>query len=132
MNGIESNGALQIIARMQAIADGHDEIALRAVVAGVSVIAKACRDASPGSIKNEVGSFVKVDADGAVGRAGLMKFPRRGQTGKGPHGVYLEHGTKYIAARHFIANAISASRGRAAIAMEKSLNRSLSRIATKE
>lgn len=125
MPSIESNGALQIMAKMQRLADSQTEIARRAVVAGTSVVAKACRDASPGTVKREVGSFVKVEGDAVVGRAGLMKFPKRGQKGKGPHGVYLEHGTKFIAARHFIASAIASSRSRAAVAMEDSIERDI-------
>jgi hypothetical protein len=131
MPGIESNGALQIMASLQKVADSQTEIARRAVVAGTSVVAKACRTASPGTVKREVGSFVKVDGDAVVGKAGLMRFPRRGQKGKGPHGVYLEHGTKFIAARHFIANAIASSRGRAAVAMENSIKRSIEAKASK-
>ncbi len=125
--GIESNGALQLMAKMQNVADAQMKIARRAVGAGTGVMVKACRDASPGSVKNEVGRSIRVEGDVVTGKAGLMRFPKKGQS-KGPHGVYLEHGTKFIAARHFIRDALASSRNAAAIAMEKSVQRSIETI----
>lgn len=124
MFGIESTSD-RIMANLQKVADAQTQIARRAVSAGTAVIAKACRDASPGTTKREIGRFVKAEGAIAIGSAGLMKLPHRGQVGKGPHAVYLTKGTKFIAPRHFIENALASSRPAAEAAMERSIERSI-------
>ncbi len=125
MTSIETTGAAQIAANLQRIVDAQTQIARDAAGAGVSVSVQACRSAAPGSIKNEVGGYVKAQGAVATGKAGLMQYPRRGQQGKGPHGVYLDQGTKYITARHFIGQALAGSRAQAEQVMERSVERSI-------
>lgn len=126
---IKVTGTEQILRNMQKLVEQQLRIARGAVYAGTGVLAKACRDAAPGSTKQEVGRFVRrSEGPVATGRAGLLKYPRKGQVGKGPHLIYLERGTKYIAARHYVANAIAASRERALLAMERSVNRTIETI----
>lgn len=131
MTGIESTGAKEIARNLQKIADAQTLIARGAVLSATSVMAEACRDAAPGTTKQEVGRFVEADGPVARGRAGLMKLPKRGQTGKRPHAFYLTLGTKFIAARQFIAKALSSSRPLAMTAIEKSVDRSIATIVSR-
>jgi hypothetical protein len=125
MMGIAQTGGEQIASNLQKIIEAQTRIARRAVGAGVAVSVQSCREAAPGSTKNEVGGFVRAEGAVAVGRAGLMQFPKRGQVGKGPHAVYLTKGTKFIQPRHFIENALASSRPAANAAMERSIQRSI-------
>lgn len=114
---INVTGINRINAKLSAVANGRAEIERAAVGAAVGVLAGAARKASPGTVKREIGGSVKVQGNHVVGRAGLTKFPRRGVRYSGkrggnrsPHGIYLEVGTRYIAARHFVNRALSAAR----------------------
>lgn len=82
-------------------------VALAFTYSALSVIERACKNAMPGSTKQEVGKYVRVTGDRVWGRAGLIRFPRQGDGQNGPHGVYLDQGTKFIPARRYISTAIS-------------------------
>ncbi len=129
--GITTTGASAVDSMFAQLADPETvkAIAMSAGYAGLGVLAKACRDAAPGSIKKEVGMFVRVSGNRVWGRVGLMKFPRPGDGQNGPHGVYLDQGTKFIAARHFIGNAISSAMPAARNAMQRAVQRKIKKLA---
>src|SRR5690348_13652658 len=130
MLSAETTGADAIVRTLQKIADAQTRIARNAVNAGTYVAAQACRQVAPGSTKREIGRFVKAAGAFAYGRAGLMALPKRNQAGKGPHGVYLDQGTKFIPARHFIGNALASARAPAINAMSESVNRTIETVAS--
>lgn len=114
---INTTGVNAIKAKLNAIANGRVEIERASVGAAVGVLAGSARKASPGTIKREIGGSVKTKGNHVVGRAGLTKFPRRGVrysgkrgSNRSPHGIYLEVGTRYIAARRFVSNALAAAK----------------------
>lgn len=114
-------GADKLQARLDALQREGAKIAAASVRAGVNVLASAARDAVPGTIKEEIGSYVRIEGNRVRGAAGLMVFPRNGRLVRGlrPHGVYLEKGTRYIAARHMIARALRAAQSRASTASQR-------------
>ncbi len=130
-SGIEVTGAEGVDATFRILSNPETAkaVAMSAAYAGLGTLARACRDAAPGSIKQEVGMFVKVSGNKVWGRAGLMKFPRRGDGQDGPHGVYLDQGTKFIAARHFIGNAINSVMPVARNAMQAAVQRKIKKLA---
>ena len=111
-------GADAFLKRLSDLQSDGKAIARAGISAACQEMAKACESNSPGSIKDEVGYSVKNKGDEVVGRVGLVKFPRRGQK-NGPHGVYLERGTKFITPRKFIEQALRSSRPRALAAMRR-------------
>jgi len=103
-------------------------VAVSAVSAGLGVLASAAKQASPGTIRREVGKYIRTNGDVVWGRAGLMQFPRPGDGQHGPHGVYLDQGTRYIAARGFIGNALRGASGRAKAAMQRAAERKIQKL----
>lgn len=126
------DGADDIQAALLRIENGEVSIARAAVSASLSVLAQAAANASPGTIKQETGKYVRVEGDRVWGRAGLIQFPRRGDGQNGPHGVYLDQGTKFIAARHFIGNALRANKSRALNAGQRAAARRVRQLAGKK
>lgn len=108
--------------------DSGASIAKTAAAAAVDTLKKAAVAAAIGTIKREVGGFVKQVGDEVIGRVGLMAFPKRGQKGKGPHGIYLESGTKYIVARHMISMAMDMAIARALDAAERAAEKKMNQI----
>ena len=125
---IKTTGADAISQKLSRVATDQTKIARAAVSAGVGTFARAARNASKGTIKREISKTVKANGTTVTGRAGLMRFPRRGVKGKQPHGIYLEHGTRYIPAQHFVANALAGAQPAAVAAMEKAVRRKIEQL----
>lgn len=87
-----------------------------AVAAGCAILAEAAKGAAPGSTKTEIGFYLRGRGGKTTGRAGIMQYPTAGQP-NGPHLIFLETGTKYILARHLIAEAMRQAMPRALRAM---------------
>lgn len=117
-------GVTELQRKLTRIGQGGTDIARASVAAGLSTMARAARRASPGTVKTEIGFYIRENGDVVSGRAGLMQYPRRGVK-KGPHGFFLDQGTRYIAARHMISNALSESIPKARTAMERAAARKL-------
>ena len=134
---INTTGANAINAKLNAIANGQLVIERAAVGAAVGVLAGAARKASPGTVTREVGGSVRTQGNHVVGRAGLTKFPRRGvrysgkrgSTNRSPHGIYLEVGTRYIAARRFVSKALAAARPAAESAAARAAQKKIQSLA---
>lgn len=106
-------------------------IAAASVRAGVNVLVEAAVEAVPGQIKLEIGGYIRIRGTTVIGRAGLMVFPSKDGglvRGLRPHGIYLEAGTRYIVARHWISSAMRTARPRAAAAMESAGQRKLKQL----
>jgi len=127
---IELTGSDDIMSRLGILEKQSKAVALAAVSAGLGVLASAAKQASPGTIRREVGKYIRSSGDVVTGRAGLMQFPRKGDGQNGPHGVYIDQGTKYIAARGFIGNALRGASGRAKAAMKRAAERKIAKLAT--
>lgn len=127
---VNTTGADVIKAKFAAVANKRLSIARSAVAAGIGVLAKVSRAAVPGTIKREIGKTIKpAGSDSVTGRAGLMKFPKRGVRGKQAHGIFLERGTKYIQPpRRYVGGALAGSRARALAAMERAVRRKVESI----
>jgi hypothetical protein len=125
------SGVDQLIDRVAVLSkpESAKSVSMAFTYAFLGVQAQACRDASPGSVKQECGKFVRVSGIRVWGRAGLMKFPREGDGQNGPHGVYLTLGTKFIRARGFIQGALQGSQARAIAAGKAAAQRRVNRIA---
>lgn len=126
---VQSTGTRAIQAGLSRLSKGGIIIARAVVASGLSVLKSAAVAASPGTIKNEVGMYVRTSGNLAYGRAGLMQFPRVGDGPHGPHGVYLDQGTKHIQARHFIGRSMSAAMPRAVQAAKLAGYRTAQKIA---
>jgi len=124
------DGTDAILKRLMNVEKNATSIARSAVSAGIGVLANAAKSASPGTIKQECGGYVRATGKTVSGRAGLMRFPRPGDGQNRPHGVYLDQGTKYIPARGFIGNALRAATGRAAQAMKRAGKRRIQQLAS--
>ncbi len=123
---ITTTGGELILRRMQSVADAQTMIARRAVGAGVGVLAQACRDAAPGSTKQEVGGYVRSGNSSAQGVAGLRKWPRRvPYPQRWNHLLFLTRGTKFITPRRYVENALAASRPAAIAAIEQAVWRTV-------
>lgn len=129
---VEHRGLRTIDANLSRLARGGVSIARASVSAGVGVLASSARNAAPGSISQEVGSYVRVTGETAWGKAGLMRFPRPGDGQNGPHGVYVDQGTKFIQARHFIGRAIQSALPRAIQAASSAAARVAQKIANRK
>jgi hypothetical protein len=127
--GITISGADRLQQRLTAVADGEVQISRAGVVAFCVVSSNACKSGSPGSISRECGFSVKTVGGKVVGKAGLMRFPRKGDGQDGPHGVYVDQGTKFIRARHFIRQALDSSRARAMAAMRRATKAKIKQLA---
>lgn len=112
--------------RLRKLAKDAKKIARSAASAGLRVLSTAAKTAVPGTIKKEVGWYIRQDGTRAWGRAGLMQYPERGE--QGPHGLFLDLGTKYIAARHYIANALKQAAPAARRAMKRTAASRINRI----
>lgn len=121
------NGQSELSRKLKRLARGGPAIARSAVSAGLATMARAARKASPGAVKKEIGFYIRRKGDAVTGRAGLMQYPHRNK-GKGPHGLFLDIGTKYIVARHMITNALRESRPLAMKAAEKAARNKLNKI----
>jgi HK97 gp10 family phage protein len=122
---INTTGADDLLAKLDAIKNADAKLSRAAVGAAVRAFANAAKAAAPGSVKKEIRLTIRVKSGKITGRAGLMKIPKRGQR-HGPHGVFLERGTKYITARRFINNALQAATPVAAVAARVAVERKLS------
>lgn len=118
---ITLKGSNEFQAKLERLKQNATSIERAGVRAACAVMANGCRDAVPGRIKEEIGFHVKTEGDHVEGRAGLMRFPRRGDGPDGPHGIYPDQGTKFIAARNWIRTALRASRSRALAAMRRAI-----------
>lgn len=88
-----------------------------AVAAGCAILAEAAKAAAPGSTKAEIGFYLRGKGTKTTGRVGFMQYPTPGQPKGGPHGIFLETGTKYILARHMVSAAMRQARPAALRAM---------------
>lgn len=125
---LEVHGTDELLAAFDNIGKNAKAVAVSGVSAALSVLASAARRASPGTVGRECGKRLSANGDVVSGRAGLMRFPRRGDGQNGPHGVYLDQGTRYIAARGFIGSALSQSRGAAIAAFKRAGERRLTKL----
>lgn len=118
---ITLQGSDEFQARLAKLRQAETAIEFAGVRAGCAVMARAGRDAVPGRIKREVGMRVRVVGSRVEGRAGLVRFPRKGDGPDGPHGVYSELGTKFIAPRYRIRAAQRSARAAAIAAMRRAV-----------
>lgn len=119
----------QMLRTLNRLADNSQAVARASTAAGLSVLANACRQQSPGSVKEECGWFIRNDGERVWGRAGLMRFPKQGDGQNGPHGLFLTIGTRYIVARHFIENALRGAAPRARAAAKRAAERKIAKLA---
>lgn len=126
---IKYAGQVELSEALERMANAGPSVAAAAVNAGLRVYETEARKSVPGTIKQEVGKYVRKGVNSIWGRAGLMRFPRKGDGQNGPHGIYLEHGTKFIRARHYIANAIARSKAFAINAAQRAAKRRLEQVA---
>ncbi len=110
---VTTTGFKQVDAKFSRLIRSSPAIARAAVSAGLSVLAAAAKEAAIGTIKQEIGKYVRPTSSGAWGRAGLMQYPHRGDGQNGPHGIFVDQGTRYIQPRQFIGRALSAAAPRA-------------------
>lgn len=110
---VTTRGVKAVDAKLSRLIRGGPGISRATVNAGLQVLSTAAKAASQGSIKGEVGWYSRILGGVASGVAGLLRLPRRGDRQGGPHGFFLDQGTKYIPARHTIGNALNAATPRA-------------------
>ena len=128
--GIAINDDFELTHTVAVIGKHDKAVAWAAVRAGLRVYLRACKSVVRGSIRNEVGIYRLAQSEKIVqGVVGFKRFPRLGDGQNGPHGVYLEHGTKYIAPDHAVANALTTSRGAALAAMRAAIEKKLQQLA---
>lgn len=118
-------GVAETQSQLDALAKAGPSIAAASVRSGVNTLASAAKQAVPGRIKLEIGGYVRIQGHQVIGRSGLMQYPNPGDTDPMPHGVFLEAGTRYIAARHMIANAMKTARPQAEAAMKRTAARKI-------
>jgi HK97 gp10 family phage protein len=128
--GTQVSGSDELLAKLSEMQKGSTSVAAATVSAGLNVLAKAAKEAAQGSIKEECGKFMRVRDGEATGRAGLIKFPRKGDGQNGPHGVYLERGTKFISARRTIASALKSAKPAAIATMRRAAEDKLEQMAS--
>ena len=126
---MDIKGGDELLKRLGVLSDSSVAVSRAAIGAGCSVLANACRAASPGTIKKECGWYLRTEGNRVRGRAGLMQFPRPGDGQDGPHGAYVTLGTKYIIARRFIENALKSARPQAIAAAKRAAERKISKLA---
>ena len=102
-----TTGADELAELLTSLADPKfaASVARSAVSAGMKTLMKAAIKASPGKVKLEYGQRPTSDTSGIVGM-GVGGYKSRV---KRPHGMYLENGTPYIAARHFASSAFASA-----------------------
>ena len=98
-----------------------------AVSAAIKVMRNEAVKASPGRVKLEHGTAILRRGQQVVGITGLGIGGYRAKV-KRPHGKYLELGTPYIDARHFLANAYRSAMPKAQAAMFRAAKRRIERI----
>lgn len=118
-------GVAETRSQLDALAKAGPSIGAASVRSGVNTMASAAKAAVPGGIKREIGGYVRIQGNQVIGRVGLMQYPNPGDTDPMPHGVFLESGTRYIAARHMIANAMQTARPQAEAAMKRTAARKI-------
>lgn len=121
-------GFKAVDATLARLARGAPLIARASVGTGLSVLSAAAKAAAPGSIKNEIGWHIETIGNETHGWAGFMQFPRPGDGPRGPHGVYLDQGTKFIRAWHFVGQALAAALPRARKAASNAAYRAAKKI----
>lgn len=97
-------------------------VARASVSAAITVMRNEAVKASPGRVKLEHGSKVFTRGKQVVGVTGLGVGGYRGKVAR-PHGKYLEQGTPYINARHFLATAYRGAMSQAKAAMIRAAKR---------
>lgn len=112
--------------KLRRLANAAPAIARASVGAGLSTLAKSAKRAAIGGIKQEVGWYIRRSGNKAWGRAGLMQYPERGQ--QGPHGLFIDLGTKYVTARHLIGAALGRAMPAARRAMERAAQSRINRV----
>lgn len=122
------DGSDELISNIERIQKSGKSIAMSTVNAGLTVYANAAKNASPGTIKQETGKYLRVNGEKVSGRAGLIRFPRRGDGQDGPHGVYLELGTKFISPRGFIRSALQSAMPSARAAMRRAAEQRIAKL----
>jgi hypothetical protein len=111
------------------VAGSGSDIARSASWAFVGVLKRAAVNVALGNIKKEIGGYVKTQGEQLISRVGLLAMPVRGR--RGPHGVFLELGTKYIVARHTISMAMEAALAIALNAAERAAQKKINSILRK-
>lgn len=96
-----------------------------AVLAASKTLVDAAKKAVKGSVVKEVGRRAAIKGEKAFAKVGFVKFPRKDDGQDGPHGVYLELGTKYIDADHAVASAIVSNRNSAIESAKHAVKREL-------
>lgn len=129
---ITLEGSNEFQARLERLKQHETAIERAGVKAACVVMANACRNAVPGRIKQEIGFRVKAVGDHVEGRAGLMRFPRSGDGQDGPHGVYVDQGTRYIAPRNWIKTALRSARAAAVAAMRRAIKGKIRAVSASE
>lgn len=106
--GIEIDGGDELEAMLSKLSDREfaASVARSAVRSGMKVLRKAAIRASPGLVKLEYSQKLLSRTAQATGLVGLGANGYRASL-KRPHGIYLELGTPYIAARGFARSAFS-------------------------
>lgn len=111
---------------LEGISGSGVSIAKSASWAFVGVLKRAAIQVALGNIKKEIGGYVKTRGEQLISRVGLLAMPVRGR--RGPHGVFLELGTKYIVARHTISIAMEAALTIALDAAERAAEKKINQI----
>lgn len=123
----ELQGMSNLLRELEGLEEHAPAIARAAVGAGLSTLAKAARTAAIGTIKDEVGWFIRQETSRIWGRAGLMQFADPGEK-DAPHGLFLDVGTRYIIARHNISKAMADAIPRAIKASQRAAERKIKSI----
>lgn len=118
--GVTLKGADEFQKKLASLKKGGVSVGFASVGAGCAVMVDAMKAEAPGSTKQEIGMSLKRRGDVIRGRAGFVRFPKSSDGQNGPHGVYVNSGTKYITARRFIEKARRSSQARALAAMKMS------------
>lgn len=125
---LEVGGLQGLLKAIDDLERGAMPMAISVVSAGTTVFKRAAVDASPGTIKSEIGRYLKIVGKRVTGRAGLMRYPKRGDGQNGPHGYYVDQGTKFISARRFIGPAMRRAIPAAMVAMQRAAERRVARV----
>lgn len=124
------DGITRAISDLDRLAESGIKVAWSTVSAGVNVMTKAAKAAAIGSTKGEIGGYVRRVGNEVIGRAGIMAFADAGEyvNGVQPHSQFLNSGTRYIAARRNISNALQAAAPKAEAAMRRRYERKISQV----
>ena len=128
---LRTTGVEQVAKTLELIADEETQAALATARAALKVLRNAGVKASPGRVKLEWGTRVTKRGPDVVGMTGLGVGGYRAKV-KRPHGRYLNDGTPYIAARHFVERAFEQARTRAMNAAKRVAKRKLQSIVDKK